>query len=114
MLRSALRQSTTREALLAELASAIGPAQDRARFLREVGGRLDGPAAPAVAVAPRPAEAAALDTIRAAALPHVGPIAAVLVKRAAADGAPLEAVWQRVAAHIDDPRERATFLARRG
>ena len=125
MLRSALRQSTTREALLAELASAINPAADRARFLSEASSSLGSPglgtslgSRPAPRPVPSPAAAspadpAALDTVRQALLPHLGPIAGVLVKRAAADGADVETIRQRVALHIDDPGERAAFLARR-
>jgi serine/threonine-protein kinase len=118
MLRSALRQSTTREVLLAELASAIGPAGDRARFLSEASRTLGSSpgtalrsAVPAPAAAPP--DAATLDTIRQALLPHIGPMAAVLVKRAAADGARTDEVWQRVAQHIDVAAEREAFLARR-
>ncbi|PZW50856.1 serine/threonine-protein kinase [Humitalea rosea] len=115
MLRSALRQATTREALLAALAGSIERPEDRSRFLSDASRSLGGGAAEEPAVAPATAQAGAaeLDAVRQALLPHIGPIAGVLVKRAAADGAGIDAVWERLAKHIDDAAERATFLARR-
>lgn len=117
MLRSVLRQSATREVLLAELASAISPAGDRTRFLTEASRTLGTGTATRVAEtssSSAPADAAVLETVRQALLPYIGPIAGVLVKRAAADGASVDAVWQRVAQHIDVAAEREAFLKRRG
>jgi hypothetical protein len=121
MLKSALRQAGSREELLGAVAGAIQSPEDRARFLAEMQRRLrvgpgssiaPSPAAPAPAAAP-PTDPAALDAVRQALLPHIGPLASVLVKRAAADGAGMDAIWQRVAAHIDNEKERAAFLAKR-
>ena len=58
-----------------------------------------------------PASAEALEAVRLALLPYAGPIAGLLVKRAAAGGAAAEAIWQSVALHIDNDSERARFLS---
>ncbi|WP_426955526.1 serine/threonine-protein kinase [Muricoccus radiodurans] len=123
ILRSATRQATSRDALLDALARSIDQPEERQRFraeaARTLGASLAQPA-PVEAAGPAPdrsagapsASPAELDRVRQALLPHIGPIAGVLVKRAAADGAPVDTVWQRAAAHIDNPAERAKFLAR--
>jgi len=139
MLRSALRQATSREALLAAIANAIETPSDRARFLAEMQRRLQGGPGSGTggngsslrnglgsgvaagsdirsAIAPAPMAAAsadAIEAVRQALLPHIGPLASVLVKRAAADGAGIDAIWQRAASHIDNEKERAAFLAKR-
>ena len=43
----------------------------------------------------------------------VGPIARVLVRRAAANASSVELLWQALATHIDSPAERAAFLRQR-
>jgi serine/threonine-protein kinase len=118
MLKSALRQAGSREELLAAVAAAIQSPEDRARFLAEMQRRLQvGPGSavsPSAAVrAAPPTYPAALDAVRQALLPHIGPLASVLVRRAAADGAGMDAIWQRVASHIENEKERAAFLAKR-
>ncbi len=60
---------------------------------------------------PTSASAETLETVRQALLPFTGPIAGLLVKRAAAAGGD---VWQRVATHIEDPVERRLVLAKQG
>lgn len=111
MMRSALRQATTREALLAALAGSIERPEDRSRFLSDASRGLGGAAVAATATAA--ATAGELDAAKQALLPHIGPIAGVLVKRAAADGAGIATIWERLAQHIDNAAERKTFLARR-
>ena len=125
MLRSALRQANSREELLAAIASAIETPADRARFIAEMQRRLNaGPGskangtgsslrAPAMIATPAPVTPEAIEAVRLALLPHIGPMASVLVKRAAADGAGIDAIWQRSASHIDSEEERAAFLAKR-
>lgn len=44
---------------------------------------------------------------------YLGPIAKVLVRREAAAARSVPALWERLAAHIEHPADRATFLSRR-
>jgi serine/threonine-protein kinase len=119
MLRSALRQAGSREELVETVAAAIQSAPDRARFLaeatRSLAGAAPGPGssrATATPVAAGP-DAAALEAAKKALLPHIGPLASALVRRAAADGAGIDVVWQRLAQHIEQEKERAVFLAKK-
>ena len=56
---------------------------------------------------PQAVSEAGLETVRQALLPFTGPIAGLLVKRAAATGGDL---WETVARHIEDAGERKRFL----
>jgi serine/threonine-protein kinase len=42
---------------------------------------------------------------------HIGPVAGLLVKRAAKQASSSKELYERLAAHIDDPRERRRFAA---
>jgi class 3 adenylate cyclase len=42
---------------------------------------------------------------------HIGPVATLLVKRAAKQASSTKDLYERLAAHIDDPRERRRFVA---
>jgi hypothetical protein len=42
---------------------------------------------------------------------HIGPVAKLLVKRAAKQASSTKALYESLAAHIDDPRERQRFVA---
>jgi serine/threonine protein kinase len=125
LLRSALREASTTTALCEKLAESIPDPEARRRFRQEATRSLSGvatqstagakpmqpaPAGQAVAAGATPAE---LEMLRKALLPFVGPIAALMVRRAAADGAPLPVLWTRTAEHIEDPAERARYLAGR-
>ena len=125
LLRSALREANTTSALFEKLAESIPDPEARRRFhqaaSRSIGGLAtrsgagSSPSTPA-ATAPREttgATPAELETLRKALLPFVGPIAALVVRRAAADGAPLPVLWARTAEQIEDPAERARYLAGR-
>lgn len=115
LVKSATRHVVKPEALAGRLAESIGDAAERRRFLDDVGRLV--PAKP-VTVAPPvtapPPDAAELERLTAALAAHVGPLARVLVARAAGEGGSSEALWERVALHIDDPGERQQFLRRRG
>ena len=50
---------------------------------------------------------------QAALTEYVGPISRVLVRQAAAQCTTVEALWQRLAGHVELPAERAQFLRRR-
>lgn len=124
LVKSATRQAVKPEALAGRLAESIGDAAERRRFLDDVGRLV--PAKPAVSPATLvpaappsqtnqapPPDAAELERLTAALAAHVGPLARVLVTRAVGEGGSAEALWDRVALHIDDPGERQQFLRRR-
>jgi serine/threonine-protein kinase len=119
LLKSATRQASKPETLAGRLAESIADGAERRRFLDDVTRLVSAkPAAAPAAVAPAAAaprpDAAELERLTAALAAHVGPLARVLVARAAGEGASGEALWERVALHIDDPGERQQFLRRRG
>lgn len=58
-------------------------------------------------------DAATLETAQRALAVELGPIARVLVKRAAAAALSVDAFWHQLAGHIDDPLARSRFLAQR-
>lgn len=120
LLKSATRHAVKPEALAGRLAESIADNGERRRFLDDVTRLVSAKpaaAAPAAVVpaaaAPRP-DAAELERLTAALAAHVGPLARVLVTRAAGEGGSTEALWDRVALHIEDPGERQQFLRRRG
>lgn len=117
LLKSATRHAVKPETLAGRLAESITDEAERRRFLEDVGRLV--PAKPATVApaatrpaAPRP-DKAELERLVAALTAHVGPLARVLVTRAAAEGGSGEALWDKLALHIEDPGERQQFLRRR-
>ncbi|HQT78054.1 MAG: hypothetical protein B7Z80_12770 [Rhodospirillales bacterium 20-64-7] len=124
--------------LYASLAHELPTAAERSRFLRAVGGgrveprigepSLGGRTRPGQTVAPRttsgtipprlpaagggPVSPEAAATAQAALVVHVGPIARVLVRDAAAKAASTGDFIERVCAHVDKPEERARLQRR--
>jgi len=69
-------------------------------------------AAPAAAPAPaRPLSSAVLDEAADRLAIHIGPVAKLLVKRAAKQASSTRDLYERLAAHIDDPQSRQRFAA---
>jgi hypothetical protein len=54
-----------------------------------------------------------LERAQAALTQFVGPIARVLVRRAAANASSVEVLWQALSTRIDSPAERSAFLRQR-
>ncbi|HZX83816.1 MAG TPA: hypothetical protein VFF19_09650, partial [Reyranella sp.] len=54
-----------------------------------------------------------LERAQAALTQFVGPIARVLVRRAAVNASSVEVLWQALSTHIEAPAERAAFLKQR-
>jgi hypothetical protein len=54
-----------------------------------------------------------LERAQAVLTQFVGPIARVLVRRAASNVSSVELLWQALATHIESPAERAAFLKKR-
>ena len=112
LVESAARQSIDVEALCAAVASHIESAAERDRFTEEMRAQVarsasavtetgqDGSAVP-------PAEVQRLTTELTR---HIGPVAKVLIKRALPSAGSAGELWRKLASHIEDQRERATFL----
>lgn len=112
--------------LVAELAQSVPVEADRERFLRETSSlaRIRSPAPPAGA--PPLSDSSGrrgggtislpeqeLERAQAALTQFMGPIARVLVRRAAANASSVDLLWQALATHIESPTERAAFLKQR-
>ena len=110
--------------LCSELAQSVPSEADRERFLREVAS-LARPRATAPAGSPSLSDSSGrssgritlpeqdLERAQAALTQFVGPIARVLVRRAASNVSSVEVLWQALATHIESPAERAAFLRQR-
>jgi serine/threonine-protein kinase len=108
--------------LCAELALSVPDEADRERFRREVAS-LARPRPSAPTGSPPMSDSSGrgrvslpepeLERAQAALTQFVGPIARVLVRRAAANASSVEVLWQALATHIEQPAERAAFLRQR-
>ena len=113
LLRSAVRKADTMESLCRTLAANIGDPAGRERFNAEMKVQLAGSLTRAGARTGGPGGAlpeAELARAQAALARFVGPVARVLVKRAAPGCADVAQLWQRLAQHIEAPDGRAAFL----
>jgi serine/threonine-protein kinase len=121
LLRQAQRQAASLDELCERLADNIDAAPERTEFLRDVravlrdragaapdAGERTGGDSPAASLG-----AAELEALRAELVRYLGPIAAVLIRRAAPGARSLTELRIRVAEQIDDPQDRARFLAGR-
>jgi serine/threonine protein kinase len=110
--------------LVAEVALSVPDEADRERFLRETASlaRIR-PLAPPAGGPPLSDSSGRrgsvslpeqeLERAQAALTQFVGPIARVLVRRAAANASSVELLWQALSTHIESPAERAAFLKQR-
>jgi serine/threonine-protein kinase len=110
--------------LCTELAQSVPDEADRERFLREVAS-LARPRPPAPTGSPALSDSSGsrrgrvslpeqeLERAQAALTQYVGPIARILVRRAAANASSVEVLWQALSTHIEQPAERAAFLRQR-
>ena len=116
LLRSAVRRSDTMEALCETLASSIGDAAGRDRFQAAMKVQLAGSFARTGARSGGSGRAGAalpeadLARAQAALTRFVGPVARVLVKRAAPGCTDVNELWMRLAQHVEAAPDRATFL----
>jgi serine/threonine-protein kinase len=111
--------------LVAEVAQSVPDEADRERFLRETASliRIRPPAPPGGG--PPLSDSSGrrsgrvtlpeqeLERAQAVLTQFVGPIARVLVRRAAANTSSVEVLWQALSTHIESPAERAAFLKQR-
>ena len=108
--------------LCSELALSVPDEADRERFRREVAS-LARPRPSATAGSPSLSDSSGrgrvslpeqeLERAQAALTQFVGPIARVLVRRAAAKTSSVEVLWQALSTHINSPAERSAFLRQR-
>ncbi len=114
LVQSAVRRTDTLEGLCAALAEGIERPGDRDIFAHDVRRQI---AVSGVATQLRSATTAGgnispdeLERLRTALARHVGPVARVLIKRAAASAVSAPSLWQAMAAHIENADARAAFL----
>jgi hypothetical protein len=105
--------------LYGELAKRIDDAADRQRFLAAASPGEAQPPAPSASTVPRgPTGAeippADIDSVAAALLPFLGPIAPIVAKRESRVSSSVEELRQRLAALIPLEQDRAAFLKRAG
>jgi len=120
VLKAIDRSKSTKE-LLSELALRIPDAIERERFRREADLMLRRPPQEAVHSGQLDKSGGSgsklteseIERVQAMLAQFVGPIARVLVRRAANNVSSVEALWQTLAVHIDSPGERAAFLRQR-
>lgn len=115
MVRNLAARSASLADLCTSLADAVPEGNERDRFRRDI--------APLTRTKPvttttgersrQPLSEAELERAQAALALFIGPIARVLVRRAAQDAGSVDALWQVLAGHIDSPVERTQFLQRR-
>ncbi|HXQ15613.1 MAG TPA: serine/threonine-protein kinase [Caulobacteraceae bacterium] len=114
MVRLAAREADSAEALCDRLAGGIDKPEERDRFLADVRARLQqsgdtlGRSSPGVGPTLSEAE---IERVQQDLTYYIGPIAKVLVKRAAASATSTAALREALAQHLEQPSERATFLS---
>ncbi len=109
LVQSAVRQSSDLDSLSAALAAKIEHPADRDRFTRDVRATLlpMGSTTTGKGLTLAPGEQERLQT---ALTRYLGPVARVLIKRALPSADSVPALWQNLAGHIDDTKDRAAFL----
>ena len=118
ILRVAAGRNRSAEELCAELALTISDEAERERFRNEVQRVLPPRRAPTAGASSQDDSGNVgsrlpkqeLERVLATFIQFVGPIARVLVQRAAANATSVESLWQTLAHHIESPAERAAFL----
>jgi serine/threonine-protein kinase len=120
LVQSVAKRFSSATKLCMELELSIPDGPDRERFRREVasllGHRVSATAGPSLGDGPgggvRLPEQE-LERAEAALIEFAGPIATILVRRAAASVSSIEDLWEVLSSHIASPAERSDFLRRR-
>jgi serine/threonine-protein kinase len=116
--RVMVRNLAARSASFADLCSSLAdsvPEGERERFRRDIAPLMRTKVVTATTGerSLQPVTEAELERAQAVLTQWIGPIARVLVRRAARDAGSVDALWQALANHIDSPVERTQFLQRR-
>jgi serine/threonine protein kinase len=117
MVRSAAGRAPGLETLCTELVAAVPEGNERESFRREVASLLrsrplamdDEPSHGSIGSFHEPE----LERAQRALAQYVGPIARVLVRRAARETSSIDGLWQTLSMHIELPVERTAFLRQR-
>jgi eukaryotic-like serine/threonine-protein kinase len=118
LIRAAIQRSGTVEALCDSLAGNIEQPNDRDRFRAEALTRLrrgltmSGTGAPTATASVIPT--GELEHVQKELTHYLGPIARVLVKRAAIGSGSVAELWRQLSLHIEREDDRRAFLSRRG
>jgi serine/threonine-protein kinase len=117
MVRSAAARGLGLDALCVELAASVPEGTERESFRREVALLLRG-RPPVIDDEPSHGSIGSfhepeLERAQRALTQYVGPIARVLVRRAAREASTIDGLWQALSMHIELPAERAAFLRQR-
>jgi serine/threonine-protein kinase len=116
VLKSALRPGATMEALCNSLAANIPEPKERERFRAETLSELQRAtmtqSGPGQAPAANVFSAIELERVEKELAQYLGPIARILVRRAAAEAHSTRALWHLVSRHIERDDERSNFLRR--
>jgi serine/threonine-protein kinase len=112
LVQSAARTAGSLDVLCATLASKIERPQDRSRFERDARREVERTGSTSLSASGLSLSPEELDRLQTALARHMGPVAKVLIKRALPTAASPAELWRNLAAHIEDPKERAAFLAR--
>jgi serine/threonine-protein kinase len=125
LVRSASGRTTSIEELCRSLSTSIDKLDQREAFLRDAlqasrtGVSRTGTTVASTMVMSSPGAGAAtvaqvdLERAQAELARHIGPIAALLMRRERAAASSAEDLWQRLAKHIDKPADREIFLRNR-
>ena len=114
MVRQAAKESNTAETMCDRLATHIDNPAERERFLADAKARLQqsgetlGRSSPGIGTVISEAD---IEQVQRDLTHYLGPIAKVLVKRAATSATTTAALREAVAEHLEVPAERATFLS---
>lgn len=119
LMRDALKEADSVDALCQSLALRIDPAAERDSFLRDVRQQLraredsgPGVATRSLFIAPQPSGLSpdATAKVQQDLTHYLGPFASVLVRRAASQASSAEDLRQKLSSYVEDPVEREAFL----
>ncbi len=121
LVKKSAKTTTDGLALVRLLAASIPSEQDREAFagaaLEKVSVRARAETTPERSspdISRKPIEAVDIDKAASRLAPYLGPIAKVVVRKSAAQGGDLRALYQRLAENLADLEERAEFLKKSG
>ena len=115
MVRTMAARSASLADLCSSLADSVPEGSERERFRRDIAPlmRMKVVTTRTGERSLQPVTEAELERAQAVLTQWIGPIARILVRRAARDAVSVDALWQALANHIDSPAERTQFLQHR-
>ena len=118
LIRTTAAKAGSLDSLCAELAAAVPAGEERERFAREAAQLMRrrppaGDDTPSRGRPGQPISEQELEHAERSLTPYIGPVARILVRRAAREATSLDRLWDSLASHIEAPAERAAFRARK-